>query len=74
MFKNPIANGNPITIAAGGSNGYLLFGTSGSQTLSPGDFMLVRRNDSLPDVDSTHKNIAITGTGAQVLDFELIAG
>lgn len=73
-FANPATNANPITVTFGASNGYLLGGTAWKAILSPGDEITFFKNDTGPDVDSTHKTIDLAGTGSQALNVELIAG
>jgi hypothetical protein len=77
QFKNRAGN-NPITITAGASNGYLLFGTSGSIVLSAhasrdGYFALFNP-EGLPDVGASTKNIDVAGTGTQTFDAIFLFG
>lgn len=71
-FRNPSAN--DITIVAGASNGYLLFGAAGSVVLKPGMEILLYGNETLPDVGGSAKTIDISGTLAQTLDVQLVFG
>lgn len=73
-FKAAAGNANPITITAGASNGYELFGASGSLTLHPGDEVLVKCTETKPDIDATHKTLDLAGTGSQTLDYHLVMG
>lgn len=75
-FRNLSTNANAITIAKGASNGYTGFGSAFSMTLQPGDEWTFKGNDNsgVTDVSSTVKNLDITGTGSQVLEFSLVAG
>lgn len=73
-FRNPSGNANPITVTFGAANGYLLLGTAWKMILQPGQSVELFLNDASPDVDATHKNIDIAGTGSQALDVLLVAG
>lgn len=55
-------NAGVISVQAGATNGYPLFGSSGKITLSPGDSMGLRISTT-NDVDGTHKTIDLAGTG-----------
>lgn len=71
-FKNTAAAA--MTVVGGASNGYLLFGTSGSVVVPPGGELLMKFSDGTPDIDSTHKTLGITGTSAQTMLVEFIMG
>jgi hypothetical protein len=71
-FKNPSANA--ITIVGGASNGYLLFGASGSVVIQPGAEITIYANDASPDVSASTKTLDITGTTTQSLQCTIIAG
>lgn len=73
-FLNPVTNANPITIAKGVSNGYDGFGAAFSLTLAPGAEHLTRLNDAGSDIGGTNKILDLTGTGSQVLSYEIIMG
>lgn len=75
-IQSAAANTNPITIVGGASNGYLLFGASGSLILpAGGDQVSMLLNASLPAVDSTHKTITVTSAmSAAVFNIELVGG
>jgi hypothetical protein len=73
-FKAKAANGNPITIAVGASNGYDLSGADFSVTLSPGQEVLLYGNDATPDIASGDKTIDLSGTGTDTLQVELVMG
>lgn len=74
LFVNPGTNANAITIVGGASNGYLLFGASGSVVLNPGDFILRGAKDTLPDIGGSAKTIDISGTGTQALQCCIVMG
>jgi len=71
-FKNTAAAA--MTIVGGASNGYLLFGASGSVIVPPGGEMLLKFSDGTPDIDATHKTLDITGTGSQAMLVEFVMG
>jgi len=71
-FKN--LGANVMTIVGGASNGYLIFGTSGSVKVQPGGVLVLSCNDASADVDDTHKTIDISGTGSQTFECALILG
>lgn len=77
LFKNRAGNA-PITITAGASNGYLLFGTSGSVVLSAhasrDGQLCILNPEGLPDVSGTAKTIDVAGTGSQVFDAVFLFG
>jgi hypothetical protein len=75
-FKNKSTNANAITIAKGASNGYTGFGSAFSVTLQPGDEWTFKGNDNagVTDVGSGAKTLDVSGTGAQVLQFHIVAG
>lgn len=74
IFENPITNANAITVTVGGSDGYLLGGAAWKYILQPGSRIHIENVDTAPDVASNAKNIDITGTGSQELNFHLVAG
>ncbi len=74
MVKAPSSNANVITIADGAANGYGGFGASFLIELQPGQQALLYGNDATPDVGGAAKNWDITGTGAQVMEFHIVAG
>lgn len=71
-FKNTAAAA--MVVVGGASNGYLLFGASGSLTIPPGGEMLMKFSDGTPDIDSTHKTLDITGTASQTMLIEFVMG
>jgi hypothetical protein len=73
-FRNPATNLNSITVKFGAASGYLLGGAAWSFILEPGMEIVAFGNDKTPDVDGTHKNIDLAGTGTQALDVVIVAG
>lgn len=73
-FRNLSTNANSITITFGASNPYNLMGSDFSFTLAPGQECEGYLKEQAPDVGSGAKNIDISGTSAQVLECQLIAG
>lgn len=73
FLKADSENAGVISIQAGGTNGYPLFGSSGKITLSPGDSLGLRiSTDS--DVDGTHKTIGLSGTGTDSIQVQMTFG
>jgi hypothetical protein len=73
-LRNKSTNANSITIAQGGSNAWTGLGSTFSLTLLPGQAATLEFKEGGPDVGSSVKNIALTGTGAQILEVHAIAG
>lgn len=75
-LRNKSTNANAMTIAKGASNGYTGFGSAFSVTLQPGDEVLWKGNDNsgVTDVGSGARTLDVSGTGAQVLEFHIVAG
>ncbi len=71
-FKN--LGANVMTIVGGASNGYLIFGTSGSVQIRPGGCMCIDLQSSAADVDGTHKTIDVSGTLVQEFECAVILG
>lgn len=71
-FKN--LGANIMTIVAGASNGYLIFGTAGSVIVPPGGCICISLADGSADVDATHKTIDVSGTSAQTFECAVILG
>lgn len=71
-FKN--LGANQMTIVGGAANGYLLWGASGSVIVPAGGIVQFFGNETLADVDGTHKNIDVSGTAAQTFELTVIAG
>lgn len=65
---------NVMTFVGGASNGYLIFGTSGSVQVQPGGSLCLYTNDGSADVDGTHKIIDVSGTLVQEFELALILG
>lgn len=74
LLENPADNANPITIAKGAANGYTGFGASYSETLQPGQKVLKRLGAAGTAVSGTVKTLDISGTGAQALKYQIVAG
>lgn len=72
FFKN--LGANAMTIVGGASNGYLIFGTSGSVVIQPGGWLTLFTNDGSADIDATHKTIDVSGTGSQTFECGFIFG
>lgn len=73
-LRNLSTNANSITVAKGASNGHTLLGSSWTVTLQPGQSHLYYFNNAAPTVASGDRTIDLTGTGAQVLEVQLVAG
>lgn len=75
-LTNKSTNANKISVAKGASTGYSLDANSTSWTvvLSPGQSALFFLNESAPDVSSSVKVFDVTGTGAQVLQVQIVLG
>lgn len=71
-FKN--LGANAMTIVGGASNGYLIFGTSGSVVIQPSGWMVINHIDASADVSSTVKTIDVSGTGSQTFECAMILG
>lgn len=74
IFRNPEANANNITLTEGASNGYELHGNGWTVQLRPGELISCQFQDGAPDIASGAKDIDISGTGTQALDFEIVMG
>lgn len=75
-FRNKSTNANKITVAKGASNGYGLCasGDAWSVVLSPGQSVLFLLDEVAPNVASDARVIDVTGTGAQVLEVQVVMG
>lgn len=78
-LKAASTNTDTLTIETGASNGYDLFGQSGSDqvTLSPGDTIafLAGDNDSLETIDATHKTIDLSSSDVDAeLEYLILVG
>ncbi len=75
----PKTNANPITIAAGGSNGYNLMGSGWTLILKPGAEVLIGAQSGAdigaPTISSSAKTIGLSGTGSSdSLNFVIVMG
>jgi len=68
FLMNPASNANSITIAVGGTNGYTGFGASFSITLTPGQSVQL---DGASALGGSNKTLDLTGTGSQVLAYQV---
>jgi hypothetical protein len=75
-LRNKSTNANKITVTKGASNGYSLnaAGDAWTVVLDPGQSALFLLDDAAPDVASGARLLDVTGTGAQVLEFEIVLG
>jgi hypothetical protein len=71
-FKN--LGANPMTIVGGASNGYLIFGTSGSVIVPAGGALALSLADASADVSASVKTIDVSGTGTQTFECAVILG
>lgn len=69
-------NANAITVAAGASSGHPTLGASFLVVLQPGMWVEMGLDGVTAGttVDNTHKNLDLTGTGSQVLEYAIIFG
>ncbi len=68
------SNANALTMTVGASNAYLLAGATWKIALEAGDSCLLILNDNAPAISSSTKDIALSGTGTQSVDIEIIFG
>ena len=79
-LKCPLTNTAGITVdAKDATTGYNLFGATNAVTTEKIEFMpgmvaSINTNDQLQDVDSTHKDLTLTGTGTESIRVLLVAG
>ncbi len=77
-IKCPATNTGGITFAVHGASGYNLFGEDNASAerveVMPGGSEMRETPDNGEDVDATHKQVAVTGTGTDVFQIELVAG
>jgi len=71
-FENKGANS--MTIAKGATNGYDPFGGAVAVTVPAGCAAMLRFNDSLADIDATHKTLDVAGTLAQQFALSVVLG
>ncbi len=70
----PPGNANPITLTFGASSPYNLHGATFVITLSPGQEYEFYGNGATPTIGSGAKNIDLSGTGSQTLNFQIVMG
>jgi hypothetical protein len=73
-LRNKSTNANSMTFAKGASNGYDGLGASFSITLAPGGEATIYLNDAGGDIGATNKNIDVSGTGVQVIEWQCVLG
>ena len=73
-FRNLSTNANDITITFGASNPYNLLGSAFVIVLAPGQMVSLKLDEAAPDIASGAKDIDISGTGAQILEVQLVMG
>ncbi|MBL9125831.1 MAG: hypothetical protein JNG90_19475 [Planctomycetaceae bacterium] len=71
LFNNP--GNNPVTIAPGGSNPYAINGGE-DKVIQPKGSWLEYFGAGLSDVDGTHKELDLTGTGTDQFECEMLFG
>lgn len=72
-LKATAENSGSISIQAGATNGYSLFGSSGKVTLPPGDSLALCLSNT-NDVDGTHKTIDLAGSGTDSIQVQMTFG
>lgn len=60
--------------ATGGTYGAIIVGVTNKYNVLPGEGDESFKNDELEDVDSTHKDLIITGSGTETIEVLLVAG
>lgn len=77
-LRCPTSNTLPILVQKGAANAYNLLGAdnASAETIEvlPGDDILIKRYDTLEDVDATHKDVKFTGNGTETINVMLVAG
>lgn len=78
-LKCPDTNTGPVTVEKKDAlTGYNLFGADNTTdekiSIVPGGVCELYYDDELEDVDATHKDITLTGTGTEPIDVQLVAG
>lgn len=73
-FKNPTTNTGAITIEAGASNGYDIFGASGLVVLPVGAMVAMYVPEGTADIAGGDKDIDISGTTTETLECAFILG
>ncbi len=74
QINNPATNTGALTVSPGAANAYELFGTAKSVVIPVGGSLNMLFNDTLADVDATHKNIDLAGTGAETYEVVIVVG
>lgn len=74
FFRNKSTNANPITIVVGAANGYELLGATMNIVLKPGQWIAIDGNEQTPDVAAADRTLDVSGTGSQVLEYQIVAG
>jgi len=72
IFKNAAAN--QVTISKGATNGYSIFGASGSVVVPAGSTLAMTFADTLADISSTVKTLDLAGTGSQSFSVGIVMG
>lgn len=77
-LRCPEGNTLPILVQKGAANAYNLMGkdNASAETIEvmPGDDILIKRHDTLEDVDGTHSDVLFTGNGTEGINVMLVAG
>jgi hypothetical protein len=73
-FSAPAGNSAPITVAIGGTNGCDNFGPTFNAKLVPGAEVLFMLNAAGTVISGTNTILTLTGTGTDILSFEIVLG
>lgn len=78
IFRCPSTNADPINIAPGASNPYLLFGSGNDVTIPPGMVVALAPEEDVASpfaaVSGSAKTLDVTGTATDVLKFQILLG
>lgn len=74
VFENPSTNANPVTIVFGSATPYTGLGAAFNLTLQVGQKVALLLGTAGTAVSGSVKFLDITGTGSQVLNYEIVAG
>lgn len=74
VFENPSTNANPVTIVFGSATPYTGLGAAFNLTLPVATKAAFLLGTAGVAVSATVKFLDITGTGSQVLNYEIVAG
>lgn len=78
VFEVPSTNAQSLTVTDHGTNGYFLFGDLGTGVLelAPGDSAMFIWPESTErvDIDATHKQLLVSGTTTDAVNYWLAAG